>query len=34
MENISLQVKTATDELIEKANLKAGDLLEIGRAHV
>lgn len=30
MENISLQVKTATEELIEKANLKAGDLLVVG----
>lgn len=30
MENITLQAKTATEELIEKANLKAGDLLVVG----
>lgn len=30
MENISLQVKTAVLELIEKARLKAGDLLVVG----
>lgn len=30
MKNISLQVKAVTEELIEKANLKAGDLLVVG----
>ena len=30
MKNISVQVRSATEELIEKANLKAGDLLVVG----
>lgn len=30
MENIALQAEKATRELIEKANLKAGDLLVVG----
>ena len=30
MKNITLQVKTAVEELIEKANLKSGDLLVVG----
>lgn len=30
MKNITMQVKTAVKELIEKANLKAGDLLVVG----
>ena len=30
MENITLQAKTATEELIEKAHLKKGDILVVG----